>query len=194
MKDDISWFKNQFGIFYSNAYKRWRIDEEKAGKDITGEEYERFRKLYYNEMQCSTTHSGKKIFGTTYNVDIVIEKNNKIIAIEECKASYLDSCFLGRAIQNAAEVFDMCLQKNEDVPYFIISCPTKYSKYDEICEAKFRVYRDDLKCLLKSKFIYLPVCNHDRIPQNEYFKNENVSFNLSDNLIQKQNEFIKNII
>jgi hypothetical protein len=190
---DILKFKRLFGdLFYSRVYTRWRLNKEKSGKDIVGHQYELFRKQYYIDMGF-TLGKGRKIFGTTYNSDLVVKKGNIIVAIEEDKASYVDSCFLGRAIQNAAEVFDMCLSKNIHIPYFIVSSSTKYSKYDEICEKRFRLYREDLQKLLKEKFIYLPLCEHDRVPQKMYFIGDEMCFTLSDKLIHFQNEFVKNL-
>lgn len=183
-------FENEF---YNPSYERWRVNKEKAGKDITGEQYELFRERYYKELGFDIGN-GNKIFGTSYNCDTVVKKNGKIVILEEDKASYVDSCFLGRAIQNAAEVFDVCIEKGIDIPYFIISSSTKYNKYDEIYEKKLRLYRNDLQEIFKSKFIYLPLSENDRISQKKYFVTKESCFNLSDKLIENQNKFVKAIL
>lgn len=191
---NVSEFKDLFNSeFYGNAYKRWRIDEEKAPKDIIGEQYESFRNKYYKSYGFNIG-DGRKIFGSSYNCDTVVKKGDKIVILEEDKASYVDSCFLGRAIQNAAEVFDICLEKKIDIPYFVISSSTKYNLFDEICERRLKLYRDDIREVFKSKFIYLPLSENDRIPQKKYFMKEESCFNLSDKLIKEQNKFVTGLL
>lgn len=192
---NISNFKKLFkSEFYDKSYKRWRIDSEKAGKDIIGEQYEIFREKYYESFGF-TIGNGKKIFGSSYNCDTVVKNNkNEIVILEEDKASYVDSCFLGRAIQNAAEVFDICLDKGITIPYFVISSSTRYNKFDEICKRRLRLYRNDIQEIFKSKFIYLPLSENDRISQKKYFMTEESCFNLSDKLIKEQNKFVKGLL
>lgn len=190
----IDTFKNLFqNEFYTPSYKRWKIQQEKAGKDIIGEQYEMFRKQYYKKFGFEIGN-GKKIFGSSYNCDTVVKKNGKIVILEEDKASYVDSCFLGRAIQNATQVFNECLKQKIDIPYFVISSSTKYNKYEEIYKEKIETIREDLREILNEKFIYLPLCEHDRISQKKYFMKEENCFNLSDKLIENQNKFVKKLL
>ena len=187
-------FKNLFeNRFYNQSYKRWRIDKEKAGKDIVGEQYELFREEYYKGLGFEIG-DGKKIFGSSYNCDTVVERNGEIVILEEDKASYVDSCFLGRAIQNAAEVFDICLEKKINIPYFVISSSTKYNLFDEICERRLKLFREDIQEVFKSKFVYLPLSENDRISQKKYFMTKESCFNLSDRLIEEQNKFIMGLL
>ena len=187
-------FKNLFeNRFYNQSYKRWRIDKEKAGKDIVGEQYELFREEYYKGLGFEIG-DGKKIFGSSYNCDTVVERNGEIVILEGDKASYVDSCFLGRAIQNAAEVFDICLEKKINIPYFVISSSTKYNLFDEICERRLKLFREDIQEVFKSKFVYLPLSENDRISQKKYFMTKESCFNLSDRLIEEQNKFIMGLL
>ena len=186
-------FKNLFNSeFYDKAYNQWRIINEKAGKDIIGKQYELFRKTYYNEIGFETG-SGRNLFGSSYNCDTVVKKGNDIVIIEEDKGNYVDSCFLGRAIQNAAQVFNVCIKKGINIPYFVISSSTKYNKYDEIYSEKIETIREDLVHILNEKFIYLPLCEHDR-KQKGYFKTADSCFTLSDSLIETQNKFVKSLL
>ena len=190
----IEEFKTLFNSsFYDISYKRWRIDKEKSGKDIIGEQYEIFRKKYYKSYGLSIG-CGKKIFGSSYNCDVVVKCGNDILILEEDKASYVDSCFLGRAIQNAAEVFHICLEKKINIPFFIISSSTRYNKFDEICKKRILLYREDLQEIFKTKFLYFPLSENDRISQKKYFMTEESCFSLSDKLIEKQNEFVKGLL
>jgi hypothetical protein len=187
-------FKELFNEqFYYPTYQRWRINnEKKAAKDIVGEQYELFRKSFYEKLGYEIGN-GKKIFGSSYNCDVVVRKEGKVVLLEEAKASYVDSCFLGRAIQNAAQVYNTCLKQNIDIPTIIISSSTRYNKYEEIYKEKVETHREDLMELLNKKFIYLPLCDHDRIPRKRYFTTKESCFNLSDELIDEQIKFIKGV-
>ena len=187
---EIQDFKTLFNSeFYDKSYQRWRVNSEKAGKDIIGEQYESFRRLYY-QNNGFTIGNGKKVFGSSYNCDTVVKKGNKIIILEEDKGHYIDSCFLGRAISNAAEVFSECLDRGIEIPFFVISSPTKMNNYDIICERRFKLYREDIVNLLKSKFLYFPLSENGRISKEKYFASNVSSFNLSDELIETQNRFV----
>jgi hypothetical protein len=187
---EIQDFKSLFNSeFYDKSYLRWRVNSEKAGKDIVGEQYESFRRLYY-QNNGFTIGNGKKVFGSSYNCDTVVKKGNKIIILEEDKGHYIDSCFLGRAISNAAEVFSECLDRGIEIPFFVISSPTKMNNYDIICERRFKLYREDIVNLLKSKFLYFPLSENGRIAKEKYFASNVSSFNLSNELIETQNRFV----
>jgi hypothetical protein len=190
---EIQDFKNLFNSeFYDKSYQRWRVDSEKAGKDIIGEQYESFRRMYY--QSCGfTIGNGKKVFGSSYNCDTVVKKGDKVLILEEDKGHYIDSCFLGRAISNAAEIFSECLDKGIEIPFFAISSPTKMNNYDSICDRRFKLYREDIVTLLNSKFLYFPLSENGRIPKEKYFETENSCFNLSDELILNQNKFIETL-
>jgi hypothetical protein len=190
---EIQDFKTLFNSeFYDKSYQRWRVYSEKAGKDIVGEQYESFRRLYY-QNNGFTIGNGKKVFGSSYNCDTVVKKGNKIIILEEDKGHYIDSCFLGRAISNAAEVFSECLDRGIEIPFFVISSPTKMNNYDIICERRFKLYREDIVNLLKSKFLYFPLSENGRIAKEKYFVSNVSSFNLSDELIETQNKFVNTL-
>lgn len=190
---EIQDFKDLFNSeFYDKSYQRWRVDSEKAGKDIIGEQYESFRRSYY--QSCGfTIGNGKKVFGSSYNCDTVVKKGDKVLILEEDKGHYIDSCFLGRAISNAAEIFSECLDKGIEIPFFVISSPTKMNNYDSICDRRFKLYREDIVTLLKSKFLYFPLSENGRIPKEKYFETEDSCFNLSDELILNQNKFIETL-
>jgi len=190
---NVSDFKKLFNDeFYNKVYQKWRVNQEKSGKDIVGQQYELFRKLYYKNYGLNIG-SGRKIFGSSYNCDTVVKRGNEIIILEEDKANYVDSCFLGRAIQNATQVFNECIKQNIPIPYFIISSSTRYNKYEEIYKEKIETIREDLVEILNQKFIYLPLCEHDR-RINGYFETSDNCFDLSDNLIEKQNKFIESLL
>jgi len=178
--------------FYQPTYQDWRIDEIKAGKDIVGKKYEDFREAYYESMGFEIGN-GNKIFGSSYNCDTVVMKDGEIVILEEDKGHFVDSCFLGRALANCAEVMYQCIEMNIKPPYFVLSCPTKMNNYEEIMEKRIRIYRKDIQKLINEKFIYLPLCHHGRIPKQKYFLSEENCFELDDTLIEKQNQFVKSL-
>jgi len=185
MKKKILEVKELFNSFYKNTYRLWRIENKKAAKDIVGEEYENFRKKFYekNNVEISTREN---VLNSGINFDIVIRKKDKIYIIEECKGSYVDSPFLKRSIFDFAVIIDLCLQKNIDCPYFILSSSTKMKNFED-CYKKFtKILKDDIRIIMDKKFLYLPICEHGRVKREIYFKNPENNFVLSENLIQDQ--------
>jgi len=185
--------KNLFNEkFYKPTYQDWRIDEVKAGKDIVGARYEEFRESYYENMGFEIGN-GNKIFGSSYNCDTVVMKDGEIVILEEDKGHFVDSCFLGRALANCAEVMYQVIEMDIKAPYFVLSCPTKMNNYEEIMRKRLRIYREDIQELIKEKFVYLPLCHHGRIPKQRYFLSDENCFELDTELIEKQNKFVKSL-
>jgi len=179
--------------YYKPAYKAWRIDSEKAGKDIIGENYEMFRKELYEKLGFEVDAKTKKVFGTNYNPDLIIKNNNEIVIIEEAKGHYVDSCFLTRAISDAAKIMNKCIKDDINLPYFILSCSTKMRGFEERFVEEIEVLRKDIREALLVKFIYLPLCEHGRIQSKNYFTTDNNCFELNNELIKKQNNIIMEI-
>jgi hypothetical protein len=182
--------KTLLSDYYSRAYKRWRVEEEKAGKDIVGEEYEKIRARLYKAQ--GFTAKSEKIAG--YNADLVIrDSKGRILIIEEDKAHYVDSCFLDRFIMNAARVLQHYIDlevEEEDIPYVVLSCMTKYRLYDSKLQDNTRFLNTELMEMIYKKVKYFPMCEHDRVDSNKYFKSPDVSFDFSDKLIQEQIDFV----
>lgn len=178
--------------FYAPTYQDWRVDEVKAGKDIVGAKYEDFRETYYESMGFEIG-DGKKIFGTSYDCDTVVMKDGEVVILEEDKAHYVDSCFLGRALANCAEVMNQVLELDIPAPYFVLSCSTKMNNFQEIFDKRVRLYREDIQELIKEKFVYLPLCQHGRVSKTKYFLTEETCFELDNELLQNQNNFVKSV-
>ena len=177
-------FKQLFDDYYNRVYQRWRIKKEKAGKDIVGEEYELFRQKVWENNGFTV----KKEKVGSYTPDLVIRKDGNIIALEEAKGSYVDSCFLKRAVLNYAETISYYLEKGETVPYFLLSCPTTYGTYDEIFNNIKKLFKSEIQKIVEEKFIYLPLCKHDRINLKKYYASSDSCFTLEDSLLENQNK------
>tara|TARA_R110000765_G_scaffold424112_1_gene534140 strand:- start:840 stop:1412 length:573 start_codon:yes stop_codon:yes gene_type:complete len=180
--------------YCAKTYTRWRIKEEKAGKDIVGEEYELMRAKYWSQLGYSA--KSEKI--ADYNADLVVrDSKNRIVAIEEDKAHYVDSCFLDRFMMNAARVFQHYLDSgtlDEEIPFVILSSMTKYSLFGEKFDRNKKMFSKKIQKLMKEKMKYFPLCDHDRVRANKYFKEPASCFSLDKRLIEKQSNFVNNIL
>jgi len=178
--------------FYKPTYKSWRVLEERAGKDIVGAEYEKYREKFYTKLGFTVT-SGKKVFGTNYDCDTAVELNGKTVILEEDKAHYLDSCFLERALAGFAKTVNSYLKNNQEVPCIILHSFTSYSKYEvklnEFCE----ILRDDIAHLMREKIVYITLCERDRLPTKKWFQNCDYAYidNVHDDFINRDISFIK---
>ena len=179
--------------YYARAYKRWRIKEEKAGKDIVGEEYELMRKKFWNQQGFEA--KSENIAG--YDADLVVRtKTGRIVVIEEDKAHYVDSCFLDRFAINAARVLQHYIDLEvleEDIPFVSLSCMTTYRLFQQKLNDNMSMFSTELQEMMSKKVKYFPMCSHDRVGRSKYFKSEEVSFDFSDKLIQEQIDFVDSL-
>jgi len=185
--------KQLFDTFTTTVNTRWRVNKEKAGKDIVGEEYESFRKAFWKQFNFSA----KPETIASYDADLVIrDSNDNIRAIEECKGHYVDSCFLDRFVMNAARVLKHYLDQgveDKDIPYIVLSCPTTYSLYNSKLTANKDLFDNNIRRLLNTKVKYLTLCSHDRVSAKKYFKNNDSGFSIDSKLILEQENFANNI-
>ena len=177
--------------FYQPVYNRWRIEEEKAGKDIVGEQYEFFRSHIYKQHGFDVVEDPKRKTIGGYNADIAIERDGKIIIVEEAKGHYVDACFLQRAISSCARVIADCLANGRMPPHFVLSSPTKMNNFQQVFDSQVALYREDIRDYLKSKFSYLPLCDHGRISKQRYYSDSQNCFALDETLIQEQLSFLE---
>lgn len=193
MKKTVLQVKNLFNSFYSQVYRKWRIENKKAAKDIVGEEYENFRKNFYKDENVDV-FVREKVFNSSINFDIVVKKNGEVLILEECKGSYVDSPFLKRAIFDFAMIIETCLEKKIECPFFILSSSTKMKNFDDNYKKYTKIFKDDIREILDEKFLYFSMCEHDRMKRDIYFKTPENNFVLSESLIQNQINKINEII
>lgn len=183
-KNDLVRLFKQFQI---DTYNRCETST-KAKKDIVGEEYENFRSKIYESYGLKIL-SKKEVEGI-YKPDLTICSGDKIVAFEEAKGHYLDKCFMTRAVVNFAQIIEKFLEQNKEVPFLIISCPTKYNLYEDNFAQILKIFRSDIKDILSEKVVYLHSCNHDRVKDKLYLKSESY-FEQSDDLFEKEIKFIE---
>ena len=179
--------------FYKTTYKNWRILEERAGKDIVGAKYEKYREKFYSKLGFEIG-CGKKVFGTNYDCDTAVELNGDVVILEEDKAHYVDNCFLTRALSNAAEIMNSCINNDYKPPWFILSCATKMNNYQDIFEKRVCLFREDIQNLIREKFVYFPMCKHGRVHKSKYFQTNQNCFEFDDNLIKDQLNFLEKVM
>ena len=182
----VQQMKNRFDSYYQNTHRRWRIDKEKAGKDIVGEEYEKMRKDIYVGLGFSAERG--KVAG--FNADIVVKnQKNEIVLIEEDKGHYVDSCFLKRFLVNAAEIIEHYISEGisaDEIPLIVLSSATKLNKYKKHYDKTKKLFRKDIRDVMDTKIKYWPYCDHDRVKKDKYFVNNINCFEVSDALISEQ--------
>lgn len=182
-------FKQLFNDhFYQPTFTRWRVEKEKAGKDIVGDQYEKMRKEYYKSFGL-TPLKKRGVFGNM-NPDLIVYRDGEILIVEEDKGHYVDKCFLERSIGDAVKIFKWCLDNNKPIPFYILSCPTNLNGFDRIFEELSSLYRSDLQQILKQKFKYCPLSLQNRLSKKTYFTGPINNFNLDDRLLQKQESII----
>tara|TARA_R100000664_G_scaffold20074_1_gene29297 strand:- start:734 stop:1306 length:573 start_codon:yes stop_codon:yes gene_type:complete len=165
-----------FEQFYQTTYKR-KNTEQKAFKDIVGEEYEKYRK----QLWTSTGLTAEKGKIANYNADLIVRTpTRKIVALEEAKGHYVDSCFLKRFFSNAAEVADYFIENSQEVPFLILSSPTTFRLFEQHREKITKLYRSDIQVVLREKIKYLTLCEHDRVGASRYYKTNTNCFTLSE--------------
>ena len=178
--------------FVAPTYQEWRV-EGKSGKDTVGKNFELFNRFLYELYDIPLLDNKNKILGTKYNPDIAIGKDNdNVIIVEEDKGHYLDLCFLDRGAMNAAKVFRKCVEENKSAPFFVISCVTSYSLYDEVIKEDVNLFNDHISILMQEHLLYFPLCAHDRVNEN-YFTENKSPFKLDQKLVEERLNFFYRI-
>ena len=186
-----------------NCYSNIMLEVEstnRAKKDIVGEHYELFRE----NMICSHSHLDvatkqekehfDKMFGNNYKADqyIVNRHTRRLLALEEDKGHYVDKCFAKRALWNAMETIAHCTENGLEVPYFILSCPTNYDIQPLFSNMQL-VFKQELLEQLHLKFKFFPLCEHGRTSRNKYLVEKEMPFDVKEELISKEIDFMKNL-
>lgn len=180
-------------FFYEPVYRKWRINKEKAGKDIVGQEYENFRREYYKQKGFEIGNS-VKVFDTSVNTDVVVIKDGKVVIVEEGKGSYVDSTFLTRAMIDSARIFKKCIEDNLEPPLFILSCTTKMKNFDKVFNETLLLIDSEIRLVMEKNFKYLPLCDNGRLNRTKYFKTKENNFILSEKLILEQENIINKVL
>lgn len=166
----------------------------KALKDIVGKVFETHRARIWKHFGFNVS---KEKNDAMFHVDWSITYEGKLIAFEEDKGHYLDSCFLERALTGFCKTVNAYIKKNKPVPVLILHSFTEYNKYSEKLEEDLDTRKTEIKEEIERKLVYTTLVGRDRIPAKDWFsKNyyKGYSNNASDELILKDIEFIRSLI
>ena len=75
------------------------------------------------------------------------------------------------------------------IPYFVLSCPTTYSKFEEEFSEGVRLFREDIALEMKDKFKYFSFCDHDRVRKSNYLKEGIQPFQYNEKKIEREINF-----
>lgn len=190
--DDILFYKQSL-IEAENDIKSMH-DTGKALKDIVGAAFETHRKRIWNYFGFDVS---KEKYDALFDIDWSITYKGKLIAFEEDKGHYLDSCFLERALTGFCKTINKYLQIEKNLPILIIHSFTRYKKYNEKLEEDMDTRKTQIKDEIQKKLVYTTLVDCDRLPQKKWFSKDLYncySVNASDDLIRKDIEFIRSLI
>ena len=125
-QDEVQFYKES--LRKTDNYVMSHHETGKALKDVVGKGYELHRKSVWEYFGCDVS---KEKYGALFDVDWSITHGGKLIAFEEDKGHYLDSCFMERALTGYCKTANAYIKRNEPVPLFIIHSFTKYKKFND---------------------------------------------------------------
>lgn len=166
----------------------------KALKDIIGKAYETHRKRLWNYFGFNVS---KDKHGALFGVDWSISYKGKLIAFEEVKGHYLDSCFFERVLSGFCKTIYAYQQKGKPVPLLIIHSFTKYKNFNQKLKEDLDTRKKSIVDEIKKKLVYSTLLEVDRLPKKRWFsKNlyDCYSMNTTDELIFKDIKFIMSLV
>ena len=171
-------------------------ETEKALKDVVGKAYETHRKRVWQHFGFDVT---KHRHDAQFSVDWAIEYDGKLIALEEDKGHYADSCMHLRAFSEFAKTINNYNKKNKEIPVLILCSFTRYSKHEEKFEELKETWKTEIIMHI-NKMHYTTLTYCDRINKKHWVGNkqstrtDSYSYFAEDALILKDIEFIKSLI
>lgn len=143
--------------------------QTKALKDVIGYSYEQHRKRIWEHLGFTVDKNNN---GAAFDVDWSIYYNGKLVALEEDKGHYVDSCFLERCVGSFMKTIHRFNKENKECPQLILSSFTKYNIYNEKINEDIETRRDDLCTIFDKKMNYCYLNQNDRFPKNQWFKSD----------------------
>ena len=114
----------------------------KALKDVVGAAFELHRKRLWEHFGFVVS---KEKNGALFDVDWSIRYKGVLIAFEEDKGHYLDSCFMERALTGFSKTINAYIKNNEPTPLLILHSFTKYKKFNEKLEEDMDTRKKEIK-------------------------------------------------
>lgn len=164
----------------------------KALKDVVGLSFENHRKRIWNYFGFDVS---KDKHQAKFDIDWAITYNGILIAFEEDKGHYVDSCFMERALSGFCKTINAYQNENKPTPLLILHSFTRYSKFTDKLEEDMDTRKDKIKDELMKKLVYTTLANCDRL--KKWFSKDSYdcySVNVNDELIKKDIQFIRSLI
>ena len=168
-------------------------EKGKALKDIVGKAYENHRKRVWEHLGFDVS---KDKHNALFDIDWSISYKGKLIAMEEDKGHYLDSCFLERALTGFAKTVNSYQKSGTVVPTLIIHSFAKYSKFDDKKMEDLDTRKPAIADELLKKIVYTTMTKRDRLPKHKWFSDTDNCYydNADDELIIQDIAFIQTLI
>ena len=164
----------------------------KALKDVVGLAFENHRKRIWEHFGFKVVKNGDGLF----DADWYIWHGETLVAIEEDKGHYLDSCFLERALTGFAKTINSYQKKGKNIPKLIIHSFARYNKFHEKKEEDMETRKESISKEMGEKLIYTTLTKRDRLNKKDWFGSSETAYtnNADQELIKQDIEFILSLI
>jgi len=194
LEKEILFYRQSLNIAEKNINSNLN---KKSLKDLIGYEFEQHRKRIWEFFGFTLDKNKKQIKICNFKVDWCIYKNDKLIAYEEDKDHYVDSCFLDRTIISFAKTIQNYEKLNLKYPILILHSFTHYKLFQKKIDEIYDLLKSNIALIMNKNMKYTYLCDYDRLPRKNWFnKNKNIYpySQISDKFIIKDIEFIKNLL
>ena len=165
-------------------------------KDVVGAAFETHRKRIWEHYGFTVDKNRRD---ASWNVDwSITNANGQVVAFEEDKGHYVDSCFLERLLVGAARTVNTYQNNGNDVPHIILHSFTTYARYQERMNEFCNILKPEIVTELRNKLKYTALRHGDRMSKNLWFcqqgdEREPYINHADEELIQSDIEFIQSL-
>ena len=191
-RDNLQFYKES--LRKTENYIKSQHETGKALKDVVGSAFELHRKRLWEHFGFVVS---KDKHEAQFDVDWIITYKGVLIAFEEDKGHYLDSCFMERTLSGFSKTVNAYIKKNKPIPILILHSFTKYKKFNEKLEEDMDTRKTEIRDEIQKKLLYTTLVECDRLPKNKWFSKklyDCYSANANEELILKDIEFIQSLI
>ena len=137
--DNVQFYKES--LCKAENYIKSQHKTGKALKDVVGTAFELHRKRLWKHFGFDVS---KDKHGALFNVDWSITWQGQLIALEEDKGHYVDSCFMERTITGYCKTINAYKKINKPIPLLILHSFTKYKKFNEKLEEDLETRKSEI--------------------------------------------------
>jgi len=173
---------------------RTEYETGKALKDIIGLAFESHRKRIWEYFGFEVS---KDRHFAMFDVDWSITYNGTLVAFEESKGHYVDSCFMERALTGFCKTVNTYQKLDRQVPVLILHSFTRYNKFNEKLVEDMDTRKEFIRDEILKKLVYTTLVDCDRLSKKRWFSKDNFecySSNASDDLIIRDIGFIRSLL